>query len=268
MNPHGKKLLSLYGLKWNPFLGEVGGFFVGLKFSNELPSRVWARTPPRSLPLRRSPFCCQHTGQSTGDLSHDRLRTRTIGGGPSGEKVRALEAFLLAFDTELPPVVGAQLALDRETAATRSARLDLLRSQATSGNVELVVHGVVDGERRGFVYRRPEQAYQSDRQAEQLTEEELLRPLERGTTLTWTAVYQGIGERIGIDRDQDGVSNADEADLGSDPSDPHDVPRSYNSLNRRSTHRLRSRSLDLCSALPKLVDSSEPVPSSMTISIP
>ena len=124
-------------------------------------------------------------------------------------------------------MVGAQLALDRETVASRSARLDLLRSQAAREGVELVVHGVVAGEPRGFVYRRLEKVYQSDRQAERLTEEELVRILEQGATLTWTAVYQGGGDRIGIDRDQDGVFNADETDLGSDPSDTHDMPRSH-----------------------------------------
>jgi hypothetical protein len=42
--------------------------------------------------------------------------------------------------------------------------------------------------------------------------------------ITYTCVPVGSGRRIGIDRDEDGVLDGDEADAGSDPANPHDPP--------------------------------------------
>ena len=51
--------------------------------------------------------------------------------------------------------------------------------------------------------------------------------MHRGTTCLPTmseGVPVGSGRRIGIDRDEDGTLDGDEADAGSDPADPHDPP--------------------------------------------
>jgi len=42
--------------------------------------------------------------------------------------------------------------------------------------------------------------------------------------ITYTCVPLGSGRRIGIDRDEDGVLDGDEAQAGSDPADPLDTP--------------------------------------------
>ena len=45
-----------------------------------------------------------------------------------------------------------------------------------------------------------------------------------GQELTWTCVPPGSGERLGVDRDQDGVLDRDELDVGSDPADAASGP--------------------------------------------
>jgi hypothetical protein len=45
-----------------------------------------------------------------------------------------------------------------------------------------------------------------------------------GQALTYTCVPPGEGERIGVDRDEDGFLDRDELDAGSDPADPASTP--------------------------------------------
>jgi hypothetical protein len=42
--------------------------------------------------------------------------------------------------------------------------------------------------------------------------------------VTYTCAPPGSGERIGIDRDEDGYLDGDELDAGSDPADPDSTP--------------------------------------------
>ena len=68
--------------------------------------------------------------------------------------------------------------------------------------------------------------FQSDRHAVPPVPEVVLRSLGilPRQEITYTCVPPGSGRRIGIDRDEDGVFDGDEADAGSDPADPHDPP--------------------------------------------
>ena len=45
-----------------------------------------------------------------------------------------------------------------------------------------------------------------------------------GHELTYTCVPPGSGQRIGVDRDEDGFLGGDERTLGSDPADPDSTP--------------------------------------------
>jgi len=45
-----------------------------------------------------------------------------------------------------------------------------------------------------------------------------------GAEQVWTCVPPGSGTRMGLDRDEDGVRDADERDAGTSPGDPLDVP--------------------------------------------
>ncbi|HVR75574.1 MAG TPA: hypothetical protein VMT52_14660 [Planctomycetota bacterium] len=149
--------------------------------------------------------------------------------GRSGnQKVRELEAFLLAFDTGLAAVVGQQVTLDRAAVEANPSpgleRYGILKARAAAGASDLVVHGLAGGRARGFTYRG-NNSFHSDRKDEDFTEAALLALVQAGDAiLTVMAVPPGTGTRIGIDRDEDGWRNLDEEENGSDPSDAASLP--------------------------------------------
>ena len=148
---------------------------------------------------------------------------------------RQVEDFLLAFDSDLAPIVGQQVTLTSANADVVGARIDLLIERAATAfelkgspgatECDLVVKGTVNGEARGWL-RLPSGMFRSDRLAEPLLSDPQLRALAQttGQELTYTAVPPGSGTRIGIDRDADGYYDRDEVDAGSDPADSHSTP--------------------------------------------
>ncbi len=66
---------------------------------------------------------------------------------------RQMEAFMLAFDSNLAPIVGQQATLAAWSGADAQARVDLLEARAAAGECEVVVHGVVRGDPVGFLYQ-------------------------------------------------------------------------------------------------------------------
>ncbi len=149
---------------------------------------------------------------------------------------RQMEQFLLAFDSDLAPIVGQQVTLTSTNAAVAGPRIDLLIqragaafvSQQLGGTVtecDLVVKGTIAGEARGWV-RIAAGTFTSDRAAEAPLSDGALRALATtaGQELTYTCVPPGSGTRIGIDRDEDGYRDRDELDAGSDPADPGSIP--------------------------------------------
>ena len=147
--------------------------------------------------------------------------------GRSGhQKVNELVAFLMTFDTGLAPVVGQQVTIDSSNATEATARVGVLRGRADAARCDLVAHGLVDGLVRGYFYTGGG-VYQSDRRSETTTEAALITAVVGGAVVTFTAVYLGGGERIAIDRDEDGWFDRDELDHGGDPADPNVVPASF-----------------------------------------
>jgi sugar lactone lactonase YvrE len=138
---------------------------------------------------------------------------------------RNVEQFLLAFDSNLAPIVGQQTTLTSSNSATVGPRIDLLIARAAAGECDLVVKGTVAGEARGW-YRTAAGTFRSDRASEALVSDAALRALAAtaGQQLTYTAVPPGSGVRIGVDRDEDGFFDRDELDAGSDPADPSSNP--------------------------------------------
>ena len=151
-------------------------------------------------------------------------------GGPnvgfqSNTQRRAVEAYMLAFDTNLAPIVGQQTTLTGLNAGTVNARLDLLVARAAAGECDLIVKGTVDGLARGWL-RGGDGQFVSDRSAEAPLSDGALRALAAtaGQEQTWTCMPPGSGTRAGIDRDEDGFLDQDERDVGSDPADPASTP--------------------------------------------
>jgi YVTN family beta-propeller protein len=136
-----------------------------------------------------------------------------------------LEQFVLAFDTELFPAVGQQVTLTSTNAAVANPRINLLLARASTSpaQCDVVVKGNVAGEQRGAYLTSG--VFQTDRDGETATDAQI-RALAStpGQEVTYTCVPPGSGERIGVDRDEDGFFDRDELDAGSDPADPTSIP--------------------------------------------
>lgn len=133
-----------------------------------------------------------------------------------------MEQFMLAFDSDLAPIVGQQITLSNTSPASVDDRVELLLDRADEAftskilggvvtEADIVVKGIVDGEARGW-QRLGTGSFRSDRVAEATISEETLLALANvpGQELTFTAVVPGDGYRLGIDRDADGVFDGDD----------------------------------------------------------
>jgi DNA-binding beta-propeller fold protein YncE len=117
---------------------------------------------------------------------------------------RQLEAFVMAFDSNLAPIVGQQTTLTASNADVVGARIDLLKARATAGEAELVVHGRTGACEVGFLYNPTTGKYTPDRSGESALSEDQLRALTRYSPLTYTAVPPKSGTRLALDRDSSG----------------------------------------------------------------
>jgi hypothetical protein len=126
--------------------------------------------------------------------------------------------------------------LTATNAATAGPRIDLLVARAAAAfesvrlgpgatECELVVHGHLVGEPRGWV-RTAAGTFRGNRTLDPKLPEAFLRDLAAfpGNELTYTCVPFGSGTRIAIDRDGDGALDGDELDAGTDPADAGSLP--------------------------------------------
>jgi YVTN family beta-propeller protein len=167
--------------------------------------------------------------------------TNQIGGPnvgfPSDTDRRNMEQFVLAFDSNLAPVVGQQITLTAGNPAVVGSRIDLLVARAAAGECDLIVKGTSNGEQRGWM-RRSDGQFRSDRASEPLLSDGELRAVAgtAGQELTYTCVPPGSGTRAGIDRDEDGFYDRDEIDAGADPADPTSTPLLTAPVTVRTSH--------------------------------
>jgi len=161
-------------------------------------------------------------------LSFSELATGVGNGGipvsPAGEVMRRqLEAFVLAFPSNLAPIVGQQITLSPGGPAAAGARVDLLRQRADAGECELIAKTAAAGVETGYAYVGAGR-FASDRRAAPTVTDASLRELATCQPVTYTCVPRGSGERIGVDRDGDGAWDGDERAAGTDPADPSSKP--------------------------------------------
>ncbi len=145
---------------------------------------------------------------------------------------RNMEEFMMAFDTDLAPIVGQQVTLTASNAADVGPRIDLLLARSQTGFVSKVLSDdpttecdvVVKGFGRGWVYRG-NGSFRTDEGG--LIDDAALRSLAATEgPLTYTCAPPGSGERMGVNRDRDGwrdgldncpaVANDDQADADGD----------------------------------------------------
>jgi DNA-binding beta-propeller fold protein YncE len=128
---------------------------------------------------------------------------------PEGDAIRSdLADFMLAFPSNLAPIVGQQITLTSTNGAIAGPRIDLLERTAAMGQCELVAKAHVTGREAGFLFTLS--GYQADRSALPLVPGSLLRTLAQVSPVTYTCVPVGSGRRIAIDHDGDGVLDGDE----------------------------------------------------------
>ncbi len=153
--------------------------------------------------------------------------SNSIPEGPEGEtQRRQLEAFILAFPTNLAPVVGQQVTLTATNSAAVGSRLDILRQRADAGDCDLIAKTRnEDGDEAGFLYAGSG-LFLTDRRGRPPVTDAALRSTARGSghPVTYTCVPPGSGTRLGVDRDGDGAWDGDERQAHTDPADPDSRP--------------------------------------------
>lgn len=135
--------------------------------------------------------------------------------GPAGQPERRdVEQFLLAFDSNLKPIVGQQITLTKHNATAVGQRVSLLAQQATEGNCDLVVKGSNRHGTRGYLYLGGG-SFLSDEQHDGTVSGWKLakRYRKHKDSMTFTCVPPGTGYRIAVDRDDDGVLDGDDDHL-------------------------------------------------------
>jgi hypothetical protein len=123
---------------------------------------------------------------------------------------RQVESFMLAFDTNLAPIVGQQVTLTATSGADAARRIDLLEARATASECDLVVHGFLGARSFGLLYEPRTGTFIPDTARGRALSDPALRALRNIGALTFTAVPPQSGRRIALDRDLDGVLNGDD----------------------------------------------------------
>jgi len=123
-----------------------------------------------------------------------------------------IQAFLLCFDTGTAPAVGYARTVVETNVNTAGISNDwsLLEGQAAGTNIDLIAKGTINGQRHGLVYQRGLNNYRPDTtNLTTFTRAQLVTKIQNGDKLTFMGVPPGSGTRMGIDRDEDGVLDAD-----------------------------------------------------------
>jgi hypothetical protein len=144
-------------------------------------------------------------------------------GFTSDQQKQQVQAFLLAMDSNMAPIVGQQITVRKHHAATAAPRLALLRQRAEEGECELVAKTRLFGRETGFLYLQ-NGTFTMDVQAAPPLSPAALVALSAVRPVTFTCVPLGSGVRAGLDRDGDGALDGDEALQGTGPADPTSTP--------------------------------------------
>lgn len=136
---------------------------------------------------------------------------------------RQTREFFIAFPTESPPILGEQTSISADNADSVSARLDLMITQARVTSplpeCDLVVQS--PDAQQSWLYDRQSDRFMPDSSDGMALNEMAMRSLltQADVLYLMTCVPWGSGQRIALDRDGDGLFNADERKQGSNPAD-------------------------------------------------
>jgi DNA-binding beta-propeller fold protein YncE len=122
---------------------------------------------------------------------------------------RELEQFLLAFDSNLAPIVGQQVTLRRNLASVAGPRVDLLEQRAAAGECDLVARAGVFA---GWLYQPATKTWKANVSWLPPIADAFLRKaavFDDDAAITFTAVPVGNGIRLALDRDMNGRLDGD-----------------------------------------------------------
>ena len=216
------------------------GMFGVLDVAGELP----LNQPPQGPQIRGFGFL--HDGSVdtlfrffNANVFNGQPPSNSTSGFQNNTQKRNVEQFMLAFDTNLAPIVGQQITLTSSNAGVVGNRINVMIARAGLGECDLIVKGSVGGLPRGWM-RDASGQFVSDRASEAALSDASLRALAgaAGQELTYTCMPPGSGTRAGIDRDEDGYFDADELDAGSDPADPASTPLTLPQIQVLRTSKL------------------------------
>jgi DNA-binding beta-propeller fold protein YncE len=150
-----------------------------------------------------------------------------------------IEAFMMAFDSDLPPMVGQQATKTSTSAAAVDTRIEAMITAAATPypskllgpgamQCDVIVKGVIAGEPVGGVLLSTGDIQPDDGGV--AVPEATFRAFAAtpGQELTYTCAPFGSGARMGIDRDEDGHSNR--ADNCPDVANPGQIDDNGNSI--------------------------------------
>src|SRR6185437_3474810 len=110
---------------------------------------------------------------------------------------RQVEAFMLAFDSNLAPVVGQQVTLTATNGAAAGPRVSLLESRADAGECDLVAKTWLGSQELGFLYAGGGQ-YLASGHGASAVDDASLEAL--GAPVTYTCLPPGEGARVAFDQ--------------------------------------------------------------------
>jgi hypothetical protein len=138
---------------------------------------------------------------------------------------RDMEQFMLAFDSNLAPIVGQQITLTHSNASVARPRIQLLMARADAGECDLVAKKRLGAAEAGYLYTGNGLFTTAYAYSQPVTGAKLRKDAKhKGHELTYTCVPLGSGVRIALDRDRDGYLDGDERNACSDPADPSSTP--------------------------------------------
>ncbi len=130
---------------------------------------------------------------------------------PSTQKIRDVEQFMHAMDTNHAPITGQQITIDNPENFQALDRVQLMFTQATAGNSELIVKANLNGEQRGW-FLQADGRFQSDNSIETpvFLSDLITIANQPGQQVTFTAVPLDTSVRLGVDRDNDLILDQDD----------------------------------------------------------
>ncbi|WP_309386481.1 beta-propeller fold lactonase family protein [Cerasicoccus frondis] len=124
-----------------------------------------------------------------------------------------VSAFVLSIDTGTAPTVGYTLTLsgDATPSPDELEAIELLESRDAVGDCELVVRGVWQGRMTSWRFDAEQELYLPDSSRQTpINRSELINQLNTDDSLTFLGAPIGQGDRLGGDRNQDGILDQDE----------------------------------------------------------